>query len=114
MSLPVDERFWMDLMEDGKKWGLHMYEQDWLYIEFVGVNNTLLKSASLGREWMLQMGRATNAHALGLQLCMAWPRHVLQSLEMPAVTQALECQGCASPSTISGMSAQCHRIDRKG
>ena len=64
-----------------------MYEQDWLYTEFIGVNKTLLRSATLGRQWLMQMDRGVHEYNLGLQLCMAWPRHVLQSLEMPSVTQ---------------------------
>lgn len=35
----------------------------------------------------MQMDRGVHHYNLGLQLCMAWPRHVLQSLEMPSVTQ---------------------------
>ena len=35
----------------------------------------------------MQMDRGVHEHGLGLQLCMAWPRHVLQSLEMPSVSQ---------------------------
>lgn len=35
----------------------------------------------------MQMDRGVHEHNLGLQLCMAWPRHVLQSLEMSSVTQ---------------------------
>ena len=93
MSLPNEQQFWDDLMSAARTdWGLEMYEQDWLYTEFVGVNGVLLESATMGREWMLQMGRATHEQNLGLQLCMAWPRHVLQSLEMASVTQ-----GRASP-----------------
>jgi hypothetical protein len=58
-----------------------------LYTEFIGVNGTLLRSATLGRQWLMQMDRGVHHYNLGLQLCMAWPRHVLQSLEMPSVTQ---------------------------
>lgn len=46
-----------------------------------------MRSATLGRQWLMQMDRGVHTHNLGLQLCMAWPRHVLQSLEMPSVTQ---------------------------
>ena len=86
-SLPMTQDFWMWLIGDSVKWGLQMYEQDWLYTEFVGVNGTLLRSATLGRQWLMQMDRGVHHYNLGLQLCMAWPRHVLQSLEMPSVTQ---------------------------
>ena len=51
------------------------------------MNGTLLRSATLGRQWLMQMDKGVHEYGLGLQLCMAWPRHVLQSLEMPSVTQ---------------------------
>jgi hypothetical protein len=86
-ALPMTEDFWLWLIGDSVKWGLQMYEQDWLYTEFTGVNGTLLHSATLGRQWLMQMDRGVHEHNLGLQLCMAWPRHVLQSLEMASVTQ---------------------------
>eukprot|EP01052_Picozoa_sp_SAG31_P005355 SAG31_NODE_234_length_19701_cov_16.835068_13_plen_485_part_00 len=87
-SLPMTQSFWRWLMAQSVQWGLQMYEQDWLYTEFVGVNGTLLRSATLGRQWLMQMDRGVHEHNMGLQLCMVWPRHVLQSLEMPSVTQA--------------------------
>ena len=104
-SLPMTQDFWMWLIGDSVKWGLQMYEQDCappqlrlspacpaaaacriahrsmlragLYTEFVGVNGTLLRSATLGRQWLMQMDRGVHHYNLGLQLCMAWPRHVL-------------------------------------
>jgi hypothetical protein len=87
-SLPTSQAFWDWLIASGKQWGLAMYEQDWLYTEFIGVDGLMLKSATLARDWLLQMGRATEANGVTLQLCMAWPRMTLQSLEMQAVTQA--------------------------
>lgn len=86
-ALPLTADFWLWLIGESVQWGLQMYEQDWLYSEFTGVNGTLLRSATLGRQWLMQMDRGVHEHNLGLQLCMAWPRHVLQSLEMPSVTQ---------------------------
>jgi hypothetical protein len=86
-ALPMTADFWKWLIGESVQWGLQMYEQDWLYTEFTGVNGTLLRSATLGRQWLMQMDRGVHEHNLGLQLCMAWPRHVLQSLEMPSVTQ---------------------------
>ena len=35
----------------------------------------------------LQMGEAAYRHGLTVQYCMPFPRHALQSLELPAVTQ---------------------------
>eukprot|EP01047_Picozoa_sp_COSAG01_P058590 COSAG01_NODE_6921_length_3438_cov_10.682540_1_plen_403_part_00 len=86
-AVPLTQQFWTWLLGEAHTWGLGMYEQDWLYTEFTGVNSTLLRSATLGRQWMMQMDRGVHGQNLGLQLCMAWPRHVLQSLEMPSVTQ---------------------------
>ena len=76
-----------NIISESRYLGMTILERNNRYTEFTGVNGTLLRSATLGRQWMLQMGRATEAHNLSLQLCMAWPRHVLQSLEMPSVTQ---------------------------
>ncbi|KAL5016032.1 hypothetical protein ScPMuIL_005621 [Solemya velum] len=85
-AIPTEEVFWEFLFKDAKKWGLILYEQDWLYIEF---NQTAtLTNLTLGRTWMNQMGRAAANNGLTIQYCMANPRHALQSLENPAVTQA--------------------------
>lgn len=62
-------------------------EQDWLFTEFVGTNKTR-QSATLAREWLLQMGAGAEASNRVIQYCMLWPRFALQSLEIPAVTTA--------------------------
>lgn len=61
--------------------------QDWLVSqsEKLGILHTTVDA---GRRWLLQMGEAASRFGLRLQYCMALPRHVLQSLEVPAVTQA--------------------------
>lgn len=87
-AMPTDRAFWDWLLGTARKWGLETYEQDWLYTEFVGAGGAALRNATLGRLWMREMGSSAAALGLGVQLCMAWPRHVLQSLEMPSVTQA--------------------------
>src|SRR3546814_5566945 len=30
-SVPTEPRFWDDLMRNGTKWGLAVYEHDWIY-----------------------------------------------------------------------------------
>ena len=47
----------------------------------------MTSSHSEGREWLLQMGRAAEKNNLTVQYCMAYPRHAMQSVEIPAVTQ---------------------------
>jgi len=87
MSMPVDQQFWDDLMSSSRKWGLKTYEQDWLYNEFSWMKAPL-ESATLARDWLMQMGTAAERNGLTVQYCMSWPRHILQSVELPAVTQA--------------------------
>lgn len=87
LAIPVEQRFWDDLIRNATVWGLRVYEQDWLYNEFSELNCTL-ESASLARQWLMQMGNACEKEGINIQYCMSWPRHILQSLEIPAVTQA--------------------------
>ena len=61
-------------------------EQDWLYNELGGVAE-LLTDVTLGRQWLLQMGAGAETAGVSIQLCMAYPRHTLQTLEMPTATQ---------------------------
>jgi hypothetical protein len=62
------------------------YEQDWLFNELEGVP-LLTQNATAGRDWLMQMGRAAEKAGITIQLCMPYPRHALQSVELPAVTQ---------------------------
>ncbi|VDI03306.1 Hypothetical predicted protein [Mytilus galloprovincialis] len=86
LSLPNDQGFWNDLLSNGTEWGLILYEQDWLNIQtlFTGALQTDL---NLGETWLTQMGNAAKTNGLSLQYCMALPRHALQSLTIPQVTQ---------------------------
>ena len=49
----------------------------------------LQTSLTLGRDWLLQMATAAKEYNLTIQYCMANPRHALQSLEFPVVTQVM-------------------------
>jgi hypothetical protein len=87
MSLPLQQEFWAWLLTKSvAEWGLTTYEQDWLYNELMGVD-VLLTNATLGRQWLTQLGSGAAAAGVSVQLCMAYPRHALQSLEMPTATQ---------------------------
>ncbi|CAH1277104.1 Hypp9481 [Branchiostoma lanceolatum] len=87
LSIPIDMTFWDDLFTQSAEWGLIVYEQDWLDVEFKGLKATL-SSTSLGKQWLMQFGQAASSHDLNIQYCMANPRHALQSVQIPAVTQA--------------------------
>lgn len=85
-SLPDDDQFWSDLFNNSTKWGLVTYEQDWLNHQTLDFT-PLLTDPNLGRRWLLQMGLNAGKHNITVQYCMSLSRHVLQSVEIPAVTQ---------------------------
>ena len=87
MAVPLSQAFWVWLLESAvRDWGLTTYEQDWLHNEFEGVS-ALLTNLTLARQWLLQMGAGAAAAGVSAQLCMAYPRHALESVEMPTATQ---------------------------
>ena len=61
--------------------------QDWLDTEYDNVMHLNL-NATAARTWLLQMGSAAAKHGLTIQYCMSHCRHILQSVEIPAVTNA--------------------------
>ena len=87
MALPLEQRFWDDLLRNASDWGMIVYEQDWLYTEFLGLNATLQSSATGARKWLTQMATAAARVGVTVQYCMEMARFVLQSATLPAVTQ---------------------------
>jgi len=87
LALPVEQAFWDELLLNARRWGLAVYEQDWLNRE-TEIFPPLTESATLGRKWLTQMGRAAERAGLSIQYCMSFARHLMQSVEIPAVTQA--------------------------
>ena len=86
-ALPDDSEFWRYLLSTSRdQWNLWVYEQDWLDSEFSNLRE-LEADLNLGQTWLQQMGEAAKELGLTIQYCMAWPRHVLQSVMIPAVTQ---------------------------
>ena len=87
MAVPLSQAFWTWLLSSSvTEWGLTTYEQDWLHDETEGVS-ALLTNITLGRMWLLQMGAGAASAGVSMQLCMSYPRHALQSVEMPTATQ---------------------------
>eukprot|EP00039_Didymoeca_costata_P026389 m.15829 g.15829 ORF g.15829 m.15829 type:complete len:770 (+) comp5505_c0_seq1:20-2329(+) len=84
---PSEQRFWDDLIYNSTKWGLVMYEQDWLDTEYDNVVH-LNMNITAGRTWLMQMGSACERNDVTIQYCMSHCRHILQSVEIPAVTNA--------------------------
>ena len=48
----------------------------------------LTQSATLGREWLMQMGRAATNAGMSIQYCMDLPAWAMASLDFAAVTNA--------------------------
>ena len=73
--------------------------QDWLALEFSGMNATL-STVDVAKTWLLQMGQAACANGLTILYCMASPRYLMQSLETPVVTQVITTiTACPTPVT---------------
>ena len=83
-----------DLLYNSTKWGLFMYEQDWLDTEYDNVLH-LNTNASAGRTWLMQMGTGAARNDLTIQYCMSHCRHIMQSVEIPQVTKYVT-QSCCS------------------
>ena len=60
--------------------------QDWLYVQTLYMK-ALVTNLTLGHDWLLQMSTAAAKNQQTIQYCMSYPRHALQSLEFPDVTQ---------------------------
>ena len=66
-----------------------MSEQDWLNVEFSGLQ-ALLHDLYLGSDWLTNMAEAAKLKGIFIQYCMSNPRHAMQALQYPAVTQVSE------------------------
>ena len=95
-AIPTSETFWNDLMENSTWLHGGTYLQDWLFNEFEGLDATQ-QSPTLARQWLMEMGSAALQHGIHIQYCMPWPRHVMQSVEIPAVDQVR-----AAPDQVPG------------
>lgn len=87
-ALPIgNDSFWIDLLTDARSWGLVLYEQDWMNIQTERFRPTR-KDIYLGGQWLNAMGSAADKLDINIQYCMSLPKHILQALKNPRVTQA--------------------------
>ncbi|HEX8966253.1 MAG TPA: hypothetical protein VF937_00130, partial [Chloroflexota bacterium] len=77
----TDPRYWNDLMAYLQSAGVVLYEQDWL-----GAQAQPIYDLSAPQQFMGNMATAAAQHGLSLEYCMPLPRHVLQTVEYPNVT----------------------------
>jgi len=61
--------------------------QDWLNAPLERMSN-VNDNVYAARNWLLQMGEGAKQNDITIMYCMSLSRHILQSLEIPAVTQA--------------------------
>jgi hypothetical protein len=87
LALPIDEKLFEHIMGKAQPFGLAVYEQDWICLTHQKMNATQ-DNVVHARQWMLAMDSAAVKRNLSIQLCMQYSRHVMQTLEMTAVTQA--------------------------
>jgi hypothetical protein len=78
-AIPLGARFYRDLFANGSRIGMRMFEQDFLC--FTTLNTDLLTSdVDTGDRWFAAMDEAAVATGTSLQLCMAYPSHVLAGI----------------------------------
>ncbi|CAG5110825.1 Oidioi.mRNA.OKI2018_I69.chr2.g5182.t1.cds [Oikopleura dioica] len=97
-ALPTEYQFWDDLFRNSTRWGLRVYLQDWMGVATSKLP-VLEKDLSIGkkqdenktfgkfleRNWLLQMSQAAEANGISILYCMAFSRHMLQSVELQNV-----------------------------
>ncbi|XP_050393125.2 uncharacterized protein LOC126811499 [Patella vulgata] len=87
LSVPITTRFWDFLLQRAKTWGLIVYEQDWMYVQFMFLE-VMKTNLTLATTWMDAMAKSAENNDVTIQYCMAQSRQALQSLKYTAVTQA--------------------------
>jgi hypothetical protein len=87
-AIPTQQEFWNFLIGGAKQdFSLITYEQDWLDTEYDTLQH-LRTDVTLGRTWLREMNYGAETNGVTVQYCMSYPRHILQTVEAPAVTQA--------------------------
>jgi len=88
VALPMFKEFWRDFLRDAKdRFGMEVYEQDWLWVMQESTNLTL-RSFTGAERFFKAMNDGAREAGVAIQFSNALPRHTLQSLLMPQVTQA--------------------------
>ena len=85
LSIPDDQNLWDDLMTNKTEHEIPLvvYEQDWMYNEWQGLNVTQ-QSPTMGRDWLMQMGAGAAKSNVSVQYCMTF-------VSTKAVGRCLSC-----------------------
>lgn len=87
LALPIDESMFTYIMTKAKKWGMTMYEQDWLITVYQGLHITQ-NNVTAAKTWLHAFGNAAQGLGLTIQYCMPLINHMLESTSIQAVTNA--------------------------
>ncbi|ESO98784.1 hypothetical protein LOTGIDRAFT_158730 [Lottia gigantea] len=85
-AVPDDPMFWDDLFSNAAEWGLVTYDQDGLDETLMNLNATKT-DLNLASRWLNEMGSAAARYNISILYSDGYPRHLLQSIVNPAVTQ---------------------------
>lgn len=80
-SIEQVESLYSHLMRFRQKWGLKVYEQDWLTNQYMFLNITR-SDVTVAWNWEMGMGRAAAANGLLIQYCMPLPTDYLMSTQL--------------------------------
>mmetsp|Transcript_19238 Transcript_19238/g.31303 ORF Transcript_19238/g.31303 Transcript_19238/m.31303 type:complete len:878 (-) Transcript_19238:141-2774(-) len=81
-----DSGFWSFFFSYAATMNVKLYNQDWLWTQFLGMEITT-RTLGIASRWLEEMGLNARENGINIQMCMSLPRHALQSLSSPAFTQ---------------------------
>ncbi|MHA1359052.1 MAG: hypothetical protein ACTSRC_13095 [Candidatus Helarchaeota archaeon] len=84
-ALPIEPKFWDDLMKESAEKGIIMYEQDWLKNTFTRIPS-LQEDVNSVEDWLTWMAEAAHKNNITIQYCMAPSGAFLQAIKLAAVT----------------------------
>jgi len=84
-ALPIDPEFWDEIMGNAVKYGVRVYEQDWLDTQYDMIP-WLRSGLGHAESWFDTLVKTAAGHGLTMQLCMASPGFFLEQVKFPNVT----------------------------
>ena len=86
-AYPIDPAYWDEIMDNAKKYGIEVYEQDWLYTH-MDMIPWMRSGFGNAASWYDNMASAAERRGITMQLCMASPEFFLQQLKHGNATNA--------------------------
>jgi hypothetical protein len=91
-AIPTEQRFWDMIMDNCIKWGIEVYEQDWLVTMYDSVP-WLRNGVDHAETWIGQMTGSAASHGLTMQFCMAPAGFFLQNVKLGPIVSHARCSG---------------------